>query len=324
MNSQTIPDPDFFVGRIPIYGNVILAPMDGYSDWPFRSLCRELGSAISYTEFINVNDILELPEKIKPKMVFTESERPVAIQIYGDEPNRILNAALRVQELGPDFIDFNMGCPSGSIANRGAGAGLMRNPLKVARIFRMLSTRLEVPITGKIRLGWDQDCLTYKLVSRIVEENGGMALAIHARTKTQGNRGPVDWDAIAEVVTMLKIPVIGNGGVDAAEDLQKMMNHTGCSAVMVGRAAVYNPWIFSGLEREGILISQVQEMILTHLDRNLGFYGSELGFRLFRKFVARYLSPYNLPREFRVKLLTSGNRTEFQSLLNEIELHQGR
>ena len=323
MNSHNLSNPDFFVDKIPVYGKGILAPMDGYSDWPFRSLCRELGSAISYTEFINVNDILDFPEKIEMKMAFTESERPVAIQIYGDEPGRILGAALRVQELGPDFIDFNMGCPSGSIANRGAGVGLMRNPLKIARIFRILSSRLQVPITGKIRLGWDQDCLTYRLVSRIVEENGGKALAIHARTKTQGNRGAVDWDAIAEIVTRINIPVIGNGGVETVDDLQKMMNHTGCAAVMVGRAAVYNPWIFSGLEREKVLASQVREMMLTHLDRNLGFYGSELGLRLFRKFAARYLSPYNLPREYRVKLLTSKNRAEFLSLFNRIELQIG-
>ena len=225
--------PTFKVGDLPIHGDLILSPMDGYSAWPFRSLCRERGSAMSYTEFVNVRDILKRPGYVLPKMQFNDDERPVVIQIYGDDPDDFLEAALEVQELGPDIIDINMGCPAKGIANRGAGVGLMRTPLKIARIFRKLTAALEVPVTGKIRLGWDEDCLTYKLVARIVEEEGGQLLAVHGRTKIQAYGGEADWDAIAEVVQSVSIPVIGNGDVNEVADIQRMKDHTGCAAVMI-------------------------------------------------------------------------------------------
>jgi nifR3 family TIM-barrel protein len=251
-------------------------------------------------------------------MRFKEDERPVAIQISGDDPEQILEAALEVQELNPDIIDINMGCPAKSIANRGAGVGLMRTPLKIARIFRKLSTALEIPVTGKIRLGWDDDCLTYPLVARIVEENGGQLLAVHGRTKIQGYGGEADWDAIAEVVRAVSIPVIGNGDVYTVADIQHMKDHTGCAGVMIGRGAIQNPWIFSRLDREQVTPQQVRETMLTHLDRNLEFYGADRGLRLFRKYAASYLTPYRLPKEIRKKLLTREQPKEFVALLDEI------
>jgi nifR3 family TIM-barrel protein len=318
MKLEPCNQPGFFVRHIPIYGEAILSPMDGFSDWPFRSVCRELGSAISYTEFINAADILNFPGKVEPRMMFRDEERPVAIQIYGDDPNRILEAALKVQELEPDFLDINMGCPSKSIANRGAGVGLMRTPLKIARIFRKLTAHLEIPVTGKIRLGWDDDCLTYLLVARIIEENGGQLLAVHGRTKVQGYGGEASWDRIAEVVEAVRIPVIGNGDINIAADIKRMREYTGCSGVMIGRSAIGNPWIFAGLDREEVTPQQVRELMLTHLERNLRFYDSGLGLVLFRKYAAKYLSPYRLPKEFRKKLLTRERPEAFVALLDEI------
>ena len=310
--------PAFRVGDIPIHGELILSPMDGYSAWPFRSLCRELGSAISYTEFINVNDILARPGYVLPKMQFREDERPVAIQIYGDDPDKFLEAALEVQELAPDFIDINMGCPAKGIANRGAGVGLMRTPLKIARIFRKLTAALEVPITGKIRLGWDEDCLTYKLVAGIIEESGGQLLAIHGRTKKQAYGGEADWDAIAEVVQTVNIPVIGNGDILEVTDIERMKEHTSCAGVMIGRAAIQNPWIFSRLDREEVSPQQVKETMLVHLERNLEFYGQGRGLKLFRKYAAQYLTPYRLDKETRKRLLTREEPDEFLALLEQI------
>ena len=310
--------PTFWVGNIAIYGDLMLSPMDGYSDWPFRSLCRELGSSISYTEFVNVDDVLNRPDYVAPKLHFTADERPVALQIYGDDPETILEAALRLQELGPNFIDVNMGCPSKSIANRGAGVGLMRTPLKIARIFRKLTAALEVPITGKIRLGWDEDCLTYPLVARIIEENGGQLLAVHGRTKVQGYGGEANWNAIAEVVQTISIPVIGNGDVYTVADVQRMKNHTGCAGVMIGRGAINNPWIFSRLDREQVAPQQVREILLKHLERNIEFYDHDRGLVLFRKYAARYLAPYRLSKEIRQKLLTCEHPEEFVGLLDEI------
>jgi nifR3 family TIM-barrel protein len=319
MNELQTPQPAFYVDTIPVHGDAILSPMDGLSDWPFRSMCREFGSAMSYTEFVSVADILNKPAAVAPKLYFTEIERPVVIQIYGDDPRQVLAGALRAQEMGPDIIDINMGCPSRSIAKRGAGVGLMRTPLKIARIFRTLSQALEVPVTGKIRLGWDEDCLTYHLVARIVEENGGKLLAVHGRTKSQGYRGAANWDAIAKVVDAVSIPVIGNGDVHTAADIQRMKDYTGCAGVMIGRAAIHNPWIFSGIERQQVPPHQVRETIQVHLERSLEFYGPEHGLVLFRKFAARYLSPYRLTEAFRKMLLTRTTAAEFISLLDEIE-----
>lgn len=312
-----MPAPAFFVREIPVYGDSILSPMDGISDWPFRSLCRALGSAMSYTEFIQARDILTRRDYTAHKLTYEEAERPVVFQIYGDDPNQLLEAALRVQDMGPDIIDINMGCPAKTVANRGAGVGMMRTPLKIARTFRKLSAALRVPVTGKMRLGWD-DCKTYKLVARIVEENGGSLIALHARTKQQGYSGNADWDAIAEVKSLVKIPVLGNGDVRTVADIQRMKDHTGCDGVLIGRAAMGNPWLFSRLDRQQVPPVEVRRVMQMHLARNIAFYGEEDGQRLFRKHAVQYLGLRNLDREARKQILKKHPSGEFAALLNEL------
>jgi len=302
--------PSFRVGGVPVYGDAILAPMDGFSDWPFRSLCSALGSAMSYTEFVRAEAITRAFEAMRPRFIFEEPERPVVFQIYGDEPDEILKAALRIQELSPDIIDINMGCPSKTVANRGAGVGLMRTPLKIARIFRKLTAALKEPVTGKIRLGWEGQ-RNYALIARIVEENGGAALAVHGRTKEQGYRGLADWDAIAEVKAAVKIPVIGNGDVKTPADIDRMKQYTGCEAVMIGRAAVGNPWIFSRLEREQVSQEMVNQMVHQHLERNVTFYGPHKGLLLFRKHAMQYLKLQRLPRAVRTEILLQCTAEDF-------------
>jgi tRNA-dihydrouridine synthase B len=308
--------PTFRVGDVPVYGDAILAPMDGFSDWPFRSLCSALGSAMSYTEFVRAEFIVRAFEHMLPRFTYEEPERPVVFQIYGDEPDELLKAASRVQELSPDIIDINLGCPAKTVANRGAGVGLMRTPLKVAHIFRSLSASLKVPVTGKIRLGWE-DNRNYRLIARIVEENGGAAIAIHGRTKEQGYSGLADWDAIAEVKAAVKIPVIGNGDVKSAADIDRMKSYTGCEAVMIGRAAVGNPWIFSRLDRTDVTPEMVHEMVRQHLERTLAFYGSHKGLILFRKHAMQYLKLQRLPRAIRTRIILQTDAGEFMSLLDE-------
>ncbi len=317
MRNQTASAPTFHVRDIPVYGDVILAPMDGYSDWPFRSVCRSLGSAMSYSEFVKVEDVLHRPRHVRHKLYFEEAERPVVFQIYGDEPDRIVEAALIVQELGPDIIDINMGCPAKSVAARGAGVGLMRTPLKVARLFRKLGAALRVPYTGKIRIGWD-DQRTYRLIARIVEENGGSLIAIHGRTKEQSYGGQANWDAIAEVKAAVKIPVIGNGDVKTAADIDRLKQYSGCDAVMIGRAAMANPWIFARLDREQVSPEQMHELISEHLKRNIKFYGEEDGQRLFRKHAVQYLLMKQLTREERKRILQARPPAEFMALLEQI------
>ena len=308
-NQQT-----FLVKDLMIEGNLILAPMDGYTDWPFRSICRELGSAISYTEFVKAEDVLQRPHYIKNKIHFTESERPVVIQIYGNNPDALLEAALTLQDIGPDAIDINMGCPNRSIAGRGAGAGLMRTPLKVARIIKSFTSSLDLPITAKIRLGW-KDCRNGLLLSQIIETFGGSLVAVHARSKEQGHEGEPDIATLAEIKNRLGIPVLGNGGIRTVADIQGMISSTGCDGVMIGRGAVINPWIFSGRDRHEVRPVEVKDLIVEHLDRSLSFYGLMKGLVLFRKFAAGYLEPYGLEKEKRRELLMETDEKKFKQLV---------
>jgi len=287
--------PSFYIRDVPIYGDTILAPMDGYSDWPFRSLCRELGSAMSYTEFVKVEKILSRSKEPAKRLHFEEAERPITFQIYGDDPDVILKAALKIRPLNPDIIDINMGCPAKSIADRGAGVGMMLTPEKIAETFKKLTAALDVPITGKIRLGWD-DNKNYVEVARIVEDNGGSLIAIHGRTKEQRYSGNADWDAVAEVKSKVGIPVIGSGDVRTVADIKRMKQHTNCDAVMIGRGAIANPWIFAGLDREQVPRELLQQTIHNHLHKSIRFYGEEDGQRLFRKYAVQYLLMKTLDR----------------------------
>ena len=210
-----------------------------------------------------------------------------------------------------------MGCPAKSIADRGAGVGMMPTPLKIARTFKKLTAALKVPVTGKIRLGWDQN-KNYKLIARIVEENGGSLIAVHGRTKEQRYSGDANWDAIAEVKSLVKIPVIGSGDVKTVADIQRMKRHTGCDAVMIGRAAIANPWIFSGLDREQVSAEQLQTTVREHLGKSIKFYGEEDGQRLFRKYAVQYLLLRTLDRDARKEILKERPSGEFLTMLNQI------
>ncbi len=309
--------PAFYVREVPIYGDAILAPMDGYSDWPFRSICRALGSAMSYTEFVKVEKILSRSKEPAKRLYYEEVERPITFQIYGDDPDLILKAALHVQVLNPDIIDINMGCPAKSIADRGAGVGMMPTPLKVARTFKKLTAALKVPVTGKIRMGWDRN-QNYKLIARVVEENGGSLLAIHGRTKEQRYSGDANWDAIAEVKSLVKIPVIGSGDVKTLADIRHIKQYTNCDAVMIGRAAIANPWIFAGLDREQVSPELLQQTVHEHLQKSIQFYGEEDGQRLFRKYAVQYLLLKTLDRESRKEILKERPSGEFLQILNQI------
>jgi tRNA-dihydrouridine synthase B len=303
---------------IQVNGDLILSPMDGYSDLPFRSVCRELGSAISYTEFINAIDVLGRINHVEEKLVFWPAERPVAFQLFDCDPNRLLEAALRLQEYGPDFIDINMGCSDKSVSGRGAGAGLLRTPHLIAEIFQKLTAALEVPVTGKMRLGWDDDSRNYLQVAKIIEDNGGAMIAVHGRTRQQAYRGEADWDAIAEVCQAVSVPVIGNGDVRTVADIERLKSYTGCHAVMIGRAAVGNPWIFSRLDRHQVPLELVQRTMLLHMQRMLDFHGPQRGLLQFRKHTQRYLAPYALPEDLRRRLLTNESIDDYRLALDQV------
>jgi nifR3 family TIM-barrel protein len=224
---------------------------------------------------------------------------------------------LIVEKKNPDIIDINMGCPAKSIADRGAGVGMMPAPLKIARTFRKLVSTLKVPVTGKIRMGWDRN-QNYKLIARIVEEEGGSLIGIHGRTKEQRYSGDANWDAVAEVRSLVKIPVIGSGDVRTVSDIQRMRQYTNCDAVMIGRAAIANPWIFMGLDREQVSAELLKQTVHEHLQKSIQFYGEEDGQRLFRKYAVQYLLLRTLDRDARKEILKERPSGEFLEMLNQI------
>lgn len=296
-------EPTFMIGAIPIYGDLILAPMDGITDHPFRGLCRSLGSAMVVTEFINALDVLEDNPRFPKRTVFDPEQRPLSLQILGNDPERMLAAASRlVRDLQPNILDINLGCQSKNVTSRGAGAALLRRPEEIARIFSLMTHEFSIPVTGKIRLGWDDDSLNYLEVARIIEDNGGAMVAVHGRTRKQAYRGEARWEPIRQVKQALQIPVIGNGDVATVADIDRIKQQTGCDAVMIGRAAVSNPWIFNRLDRDQVPPKLALETILSHQKSILSFYG-ERGVITFRKYLKAYLSPYPIPREHLLSLL---------------------
>ena len=233
-----------------------------------------------------------------------------------------MEVAAKLQDMGPDIIDINLGCSIRDIAERGAGAGLLRDPLKIGRIFAQLARTLTLPYTAKIRLGWDDQTRNYRLVARILEETGASLIAVHGRTKAQAFTGQADWDAIAEVKQAVKIPVLGNGDVHTVADIDQLKARTGCDGVMIGRAAIGHPWIFARRDREQISMEERLEMVRRHLARQIDFYGPA-GLVLFRKQTVRYFM--NLPhgKNLRVPLLSCATPEEFEHLLQGWESQRG-
>ncbi|MFN8471422.1 MAG: tRNA-dihydrouridine synthase [Anaerolineae bacterium] len=313
--------PTFFVRDIPVYGNLILAPMDGFSDMPFRLICREMGSAMSYSEFVNVDELggKRWPEKAARKLVFDPSERPMTFQVYGHDEDRLVAVAERLLPLGPSMLDLNMGCSVDTIAGRGAGAGLLCTPPKIGRIIRRLSDALPIPVTGKMRLGWDDASRNYLDVARLLEDSGASLIAVHGRTKQQAYRGTADWDAIAAVKAAVRIPVLGNGDVRTPADIERMQAHTVCDGVMIGRGAIGNPWIFARRAPHEVTLDEKIALVRRHLALNLDFYGPELGLILFRKHVVRYIESIRSLAGYRTRLLTCTDVEEFVALVTEGE-----
>ncbi len=310
--------PTFYVRDIPVYGDLILSPMAGFSDLPYRLICREFGSAMSYTEFVSVHGLLEENPKCTRMLDFNATEMPMTFQIFGKDEDQIVEVAKRIEQLGPNIIDLNMGCSVNKVAGHGCGAALLREPEKIGRIFSKLSKALSVPVTGKIRLGWDDCSRNYVEVARVLEDNGASLIAVHGRTRAQAYNGTANWDAIAEVKQAVKIPVIGNGDVKCVADIARIKRHTGCDAVMIGRAAIGNPWIFMRKDREQVTFSEKTAMIRRHFGLMLDYYG-EYGLVLFRKHVTKYITEVRGAAEMRGGLLTCNTAEDFINLLAECE-----
>lgn len=282
-------DPIFWIGSVPIYGDLVLAPLAGYSDQPYRAICRRMGSAMSYTEFVSAHGVLQGNERTLEILSFAPPERPVAFQVFGNDPDLVAQACLRLEEMGPDIIDINLGCPSPRIARRGGGAGLLRETTKIARIFATLSRELSLPVTAKIRLGWDTTSRNHIDVAHILEDNGAALIAVHGRTSDERYDTPADWDAIAQVREAVRIPVLANGDVKTVADIARIKHHTQCHGVMIGRGAIGNPWILQRRELVDVPLSERFAVVREHLDTVTRFYGEKRGVLSFRKHIIQYI-----------------------------------
>lgn len=312
--------PTFYVRNIPVYGDLVLSPMAGISDRPYRLICREFGSAMSYTEFVSVQGLLEGNSKSYRMLDFSPSERPMTFQVFGRDEEQIVEACCRIEALQPDIIDVNMGCSVANVAGHGAGAALLREPAKIGRIFNKLTRVLSVPVSAKIRIGWDERSRNFVEVARTLEDNGAALIAVHGRTKAQAYNGSADWDAIAQVKQAVRIPIIANGDVKTAADIDRIKQHTGCDAVMIGRAAIGNPWIFQRRERGQVTFSEKAALIRRHLGLMVEYYGNNQGLVLFRKHLTRYVTEVRGAAEMRGALLTCNRVSDFIRLLAECEL----
>jgi nifR3 family TIM-barrel protein len=311
--------PIFSVGPVPIYGDTILAPMAHFSDVPFRGVCRAFGSAMNYTEFVPANALLQQPNPMWRRLDGKlGGERPLVFQIFGADTQELVAAAVRIAAWGPDIIDINMGCSVPQISEQGAGVGLMRQPAQVAQLFRQLSAQLPIPVTGKIRLGWDDESRNYLQIARVMEENGAALIAVHGRTKTQKYSGEADWEAIARLKQSVSVPIIGNGDIRTVADIERMKAYTGCDAVMIGRAAVGNPWLFARQERELLTFPQITAVARTHLQEMLTYYGNPEGLVRFRPHWRQYCAGLALKR-FVQPMLVTEDVAHFLALLAELE-----
>lgn len=283
------PVPTLMIGPVPIYGDTILSPMAGYSDVPFRSICREMGSAMSYVPCVLDDAVIQSTTKDTERLDFRPEERPVAIQMLGKQENRLVQACLQLMAREPDIIDLNLGCPARRVASRGRGAALLRDPVKIGRLVSRLVQVLPVPVTAKIRLGWDDLSRNYVEIARILEGNGVAAIAVHGRTRAQGYDGKADWQAIKEIKRVVSVPVLANGDVRTVTDIADIKAATGCDAVLIGRGAIGNPWIFGRRDLVDVPFRERLVMVRRHLETMVRYYGEGTGLLRFRKHVVRYL-----------------------------------
>ncbi len=239
-------------------------------------------------------------------------------RFFDANEDHIIAAAQKIEALAPGIIDLNMGCSVSGVSGRGAGAGLLRDPHKIGRIFNRMSSTLKVPVTGKIRLGWDARTRNYIEVAKVLEDNGASLVAVHGRTKEQAYTGEADWSAIAEVKNAVKIPVIGNGDVKTVADIARIKAQTGCDGVMIGRAAIGNPWIFQRKERHEVSVDDVITLLKRHLQAMLDFYG-ERGLILFRKHAVKYMFGMPHVAALRGQLVTCESVSAFHDIVGAFQ-----
>lgn len=288
------------IGNVTLENNVILAPMAGVTDLPYRLLCREQGCGLVCMEMVSAKAVLYKNRNTKELLEVQEAERPVSLQLFGSDPEILSKIAGQLEDGPYDIFDLNMGCPVPKVVRNGEGSALMKNPKLVEEILSSMVRTLKKPVTVKIRKGFDDTCVNAVEIAKIAESCGVAAIAVHGRTREQYYSGKADWNIIRQVKEAVKIPIIGNGDVFSPQDAKRLVEETGCDGIMVARGAKGNPWIFKQiityLDTGEFLprpeAAELKAMILRHGRMMMEFKGEMAGMREMRKHVAWYTAGY--------------------------------
>lgn len=297
------------IGPYELPNRLILAPMAGVTDRPFRQLCRRLGAGLVVSEMLTSDVRLWHSRKSRLRMLHADDPEPRSVQIAGGDPQMLAEAARANVELGAQIIDINMGCPAKKVCNKAAGSALMKDEKLVAEILSAVVGAVDVPVTLKIRTGWDRDNRNGLTVARIAEQEGIAALAVHGRTRADLYTGEAEYDTIATIKQAVSMPVFANGDITSPEKARQVLAHTGADALLIGRAAQGRPWIFreinhfleTGERLPEPGLQEVERILLDHLSALHAFYGDEMGVRIARKHVGWYLATLPGAREFRAQ-----------------------
>ena len=318
------------IGPVKANPGLLLAPMEDVSDLPFRMICKSLGADIVYTEFINAEGLVREdpagPRRTSAKLKFIAAERPIGIQIYGASELSMEKAARIAGAREPDLIDINCGCWVKNVALRGAGAGLLRDLPRMQEVASRVVRATHLPVTVKTRLGWDAESIRIVEVARMLEGSGVRALAVHCRTRAQGHKGAADYSWIPKIKAAVSIPVILNGDVSSPEDVEDVFNSTGCDAVMIGRAAIYHPWIFREarhyLERgerpPPPTLKERAELCLHHLELAVEHEGERAGLVSMRRHYAGYFRELRGASRLRAELAGYRDPAQLRDRLQQL------